>query len=93
INLGWTKAALITGAKDVGLSLSIIGSFPRKEATLVEFFMNDFLQKLIDKINSDESLKTLTPSECISKLIRIPLEMQAPYISTWPQALSIQSAN
>ncbi|XP_057446246.1 uncharacterized protein LOC130738287 isoform X7 [Lotus japonicus] len=29
--------ALIAGAKDVGLSPSIVGSLPRKEATLVEF--------------------------------------------------------
>ncbi|GAU33205.1 hypothetical protein TSUD_206640 [Trifolium subterraneum] len=39
----------------------------------------------------DGSLKNLTPSDCISKLIRLRLEMQAPYISTWPQALSIQA--
>ena len=52
--------------------------------------MDDCLQRLIDRIDSDESLKTLTPSDCVSKLIRIRLEMQAPYISTWPQALSIQ---
>lgn len=52
--------------------------------------MDDCLQRLIDRIDSDESLKNLTPSDCISKLIRIRLEMQAPYISTWPQALSTQ---
>lgn len=53
--------------------------------------MDDCLQKLIDRIDSDESLKNLlTPSDCISKLIRYRLEMQAPFISTWPQALSIQ---
>ncbi|KAF7836822.1 ubiquinone biosynthesis protein COQ9, mitochondrial [Senna tora] len=91
IKLGWTEAALIAGAREVGLSPSIVGSFPRKEAALVEFFMDDCLQKLIDRIDSDEGLKNLTPSDCISKLIRIRLEMQAPYISTWPQALSIQA--
>lgn len=54
--------------------------------------MDDCLQRLVDKIESDESLKNLTPSDCISKLIRFRLEMQAPYISTWPHALSIQVA-
>ncbi|XP_047156487.1 ubiquinone biosynthesis protein COQ9, mitochondrial-like isoform X2 [Vigna umbellata] len=53
--------------------------------------MDDCLQRLVDKIESDESLKNLTPSDCISKLIRFRLEMQAPYISTWPHALSIQA--
>lgn len=53
--------------------------------------MDDCLQRLIDRIDSErESLKNLTPSDCISKLIRFRLEMQGPYISTWPQALSIQ---
>ncbi|XP_061361569.1 uncharacterized protein LOC133305377 [Gastrolobium bilobum] len=91
MKLGWTEAALVAGARDVGLSPSIVGSLSRKEAALVEFFMDDCLQRLIDRIDSDESLKNLTPSDCISKLIRIRLEMQAPYISTWPQALSIQA--
>ncbi|KAK7363319.1 hypothetical protein VNO77_05458 [Canavalia gladiata] len=91
IKLGWTEAALIAGARDVGLSPSIVGSLSRKEAALIEFFMDECLQRLVDKIDSDKSLKNLTPSDCISKLIRFRLEMQAPYISTWPQALSIQA--
>ncbi|KAK9274723.1 hypothetical protein L1049_021974 [Liquidambar formosana] len=91
IRLGWTEAAMIAGAREVGLSPSIIGSFPRKEAALVEFFMDECLQRLIDKIDSEEELKNLIPSEHISKLVRIRLEMQAPYISKWPQALSIQA--
>ncbi|KAI4335186.1 hypothetical protein L6164_013856 [Bauhinia variegata] len=91
IKLGWTEAALIAGTREVDLSPSIIGSFPRKEAALVEFFMDDCLQRLIDRIDSDEGLKNMSPSDCLSKLIRIRLEMQAPFISKWPQALSIQA--
>lgn len=91
VRLGWTEAAMIAGARAVGVSPSIIGSFPRKEAALVEFFMDDCLQKLIDRIDSGEDLKSMIPSDHISKLIRFRLEMQAPYISKWPQALSIQA--
>ncbi|KAJ4977120.1 hypothetical protein NE237_002226 [Protea cynaroides] len=91
INLGWTEAAMITGAREVGVSPAIVGSFPRKEAVLVEFFMDECLQRLIDIIDSGEDMRNLIPSECVSKLIRIRLEMQAPYISKWPQALSIQA--
>ena len=36
IRLGWTEAALIAGAREVGVSPSIVGSFPRKDAALVE---------------------------------------------------------
>lgn len=91
VRLGWTEAAMIAGARAVGVSPSIIGSFPRKEAALVEFFMDDCLQRLIDRIDSGEDLKSMIPSDHISKLIRFRLEMQAPYISKWPQALSIQA--
>ncbi|XP_043689555.1 ubiquinone biosynthesis protein COQ9-B, mitochondrial [Telopea speciosissima] len=91
VSLGWTEAAMITGAREVGVSPAIVGSFPRKEAVLVEFFMDECLQRLIDIIDSGEELRNLIPSECVSKLIWIRLEMQAPHISKWPQALSIQA--
>ncbi|KAJ6913857.1 hypothetical protein NC651_016185 [Populus alba x Populus x berolinensis] len=91
LRLGWSEEAMIAGARDVGVSPSIVGSFPRKEAALVEFFMDDCLQKLIDRIDSGEGLQNLVPSERISKLLKIRLEMQSPYISKWPQVLSIQA--
>ena len=52
--------------------------------------MDECLQRLIDRTDSGEDLKGMIPSERISKLVRFRLEMQAPYISKWPQALSIQ---
>lgn len=91
IRLGWTEAAMIAGAREVGVSPAIVGAFPRKEAALVEYFMDECLQRLIDIIDSDESLKNLLPSERIGKLVRVRLELQAPYVSKWPQALSIQA--
>ncbi|KAL2532683.1 COQ9 [Abeliophyllum distichum] len=91
IRLGWTDAAMIAGARDVGMSPSIVGSFPRKEAALVEFFMDDCLQRLIDIIDTKDDFKNLIPSHRVSKLVKIRLEMQAPYISKWPQALSVQA--
>ncbi|KAI3945531.1 hypothetical protein MKW98_018348 [Papaver atlanticum] len=91
LRLGWSEAAIITGAKEAGVSPSIVGSFPRKEAALVEFFMDECLHKLIDRIESGEALDTMIHSDRIAKLIQIRLEMQAPYISKWAQALSIQA--
>ncbi|KAF5743031.1 hypothetical protein HS088_TW09G01093 [Tripterygium wilfordii] len=91
IVLGWTQEAMISGSRDIGVSPAIVGTFPRKEAALVEFFMDDCLQRLIDRIDSGEDLRSLMPSQRISKLVRIRLEMQTPYISKWPQALSIQA--
>ncbi|XP_050215454.1 uncharacterized protein LOC126666661 [Mercurialis annua] len=91
LRFGWTEEAMIAGAREAGVSPAIVGSFPRKEAALVEFFMDECLQLLMDRIDSGEGLQNLVPSERISKLVRIRLEMQAPYISKWPQALSIQA--
>lgn len=91
--MGWSESAMIAGARDVGVSPAIVGAFPRKEAALVEFFMDNCLQQLMDHIDAGEGeqLKNLILSERLSKLVRMRLEMQAPYISKWPQALSIQS--
>lgn len=52
--------------------------------------MDECLERLIDIIESRKDLKNLIPSERVAKLVRIRLEMQTPYISKWPQALSIQ---
>lgn len=52
--------------------------------------MDECLKKLMDIIDSKEDLQNLIPSDRIAKLVRIRLEMQAPYIAKWPQALSIQ---
>lgn len=52
--------------------------------------MDECLQRLIDMIDSGIDLKDLIPSARVAKLVRIRLEMQAPYLSKWPQALSIQ---
>ncbi|PWA81270.1 COQ9-like protein [Artemisia annua] len=90
--LGWSEAAMIAGARDVSLSPSIVGSIPNKEAALVEYFMDECLQKLIDEIDSGKlQLQDLVPSDRIAKLVKTRLEIQAPYISKWPQALSIQA--
>lgn len=55
-----------------------------------QFFMDDCLQRLIDLIEAGEGLKNLILRERIYKLVRARLELQAPFISKWAQALSIQ---
>lgn len=52
--------------------------------------MDDCLERLIDIIDTREDLKTMIPSERVATLIRLRLEMQAPYLPKWAQALSIQ---
>lgn len=89
--LSWSESAMISGARDVGVSPSILSSLSRREAALVEFFMDDCLQRFLDRIGSGEELRNLMLSDRLAKLVRIRLEMQVPYITKWPQALSIQT--
>ncbi|KAL9224185.1 hypothetical protein vseg_000247 [Gypsophila vaccaria] len=89
--LGWGEEAMMAGAREVGISPSIVGSFPRKDAAVVEFFMDDCLERLLDVIESDEGLKDLIPSERVAKLVKTRLEMQAPFMTKWHQALGIQA--
>ncbi|KAK1413821.1 hypothetical protein QVD17_29557 [Tagetes erecta] len=98
IRLGWTEAAMIAAARDLALSPSIVGSIsssssssPSAAAALVEYFMDQCLQNLIHIIQDSGDLQDLPPSHRISNLIKLRLQMQAPYISNWPQALSIQA--
>ncbi|KAK8286452.1 hypothetical protein V6Z11_D08G292300 [Gossypium hirsutum] len=82
---------MVAGAKEIGVSPSIVGYFPRKAAALVYFFMDACLQRLIDRIDSKEESHHFIPSQRISKLVRVRLQMQAPYILKWPQVLSIRA--
>ncbi|VAI85780.1 unnamed protein product [Triticum turgidum subsp. durum] len=51
--------------------------------------MDDCLQQLMDRVDAGEGelLKNLMLTERLSRLVRMRLEMQTPYISKWPQAL------
>ncbi|KAJ7550869.1 hypothetical protein O6H91_07G122500 [Diphasiastrum complanatum] len=90
--LGWTEAAMLAGARDTGLSPSIVGAFPRKEAELVEYFMDDSMEKLTEEAeNHKEELSNMILTARIAWLVRSRLQMQIPYISKWAQALSIQA--
>ncbi|KAJ7550867.1 hypothetical protein O6H91_07G122500 [Diphasiastrum complanatum] len=83
---------MLAGARDTGLSPSIVGAFPRKEAELVEYFMDDSMEKLTEEAeNHKEELSNMILTARIAWLVRSRLQMQIPYISKWAQALSIQA--
>ncbi|MBA0827444.1 hypothetical protein Goarm_012226, partial [Gossypium armourianum] len=127
MKFGWSEEAMIAGAKEIGVSPSIVGYFPRKAAALVHFlyraastriellvshvshcrmrallsvsmfrlppisdndniflfldlpfFMDDCLQRLIDRIDSKEESYHFIPSQRISKLAH-PLNVPASF--------------
>lgn len=90
--LGWTEAALVAGARDAGLSPAIVGSFPRKDAALVEFFMDECNHQLQDEIEAREKeLSSMLLADRVAQIVRLRLQMQVPYLSKWAQALSVQA--
>ncbi|KAG6541391.1 hypothetical protein Mapa_017169 [Marchantia paleacea] len=90
--LGWTEAAMIAGAKDVGLSPAIVGAFQRKEAALVEFFMEECNLALAEELEDrEEELAKMVLHDRVAAIVWMRLEMQIPYLSKWAQALSIQA--
>lgn len=70
IKLGWTEAAMIAGAREVGLSPSIVGSFPRKEAALVEVF-HSLYELLHNKMGPLEAPKKQTKCKAYTREISI----------------------
>lgn len=90
--LGWTEAALAEGAHDCHLSPAVLGILPRKEADLVEYFMEKCREDLAKELERRrEELAELPLKERTVAAVRARLEMQAPHASTWPQALSVQA--
>ncbi|GJP47178.1 hypothetical protein CLOM_g6402 [Closterium sp. NIES-68] len=112
--LGWSSAALIAGARDRGLSPSVLGMLPRGEAHLVEFFMDRCRKQFEAEFPhtpiavataapgsssgpgqghplSYEAEDSLALQSRMAAAIRTRLNIQAPYTSTWHQALAIQA--
>jgi ubiquinone biosynthesis protein COQ9 len=88
--LGWSQAALVAGANDLGLSPAIIGILPRKESNLVEHFIQQQNAKLVDELQQRQAdLLAMRTPQRISAAVQLRLEMLIPYINAWPQALAI----
>lgn len=89
---GWTNAALVSGAKHIGLSPAIIGLLPRGPAELVEYFEQKCNEELANQLQSNkEAWQGLRMTQRVKEGLKLRLQMIAPYIDTWAQAVSIRS--
>ncbi|CAK0746843.1 hypothetical protein CVIRNUC_001722 [Coccomyxa viridis] len=91
--LGWSGAALQAGANDLGLSRAAAGVVPNGAAGLVEYFVNNCNQRLVDHLEdrADELGSMRTPQR-VRLALQARLEMLIPVMDTWPQALAIQAS-
>ncbi|DBA65800.1 hypothetical protein WJX79_001942 [Trebouxia sp. C0005] len=89
---GWSDAALISGARHIGFSPAAIGLLPRGPAELVEYFENKCNMELASKLQSCKTeWQHMRTTQRVKEGLKMRLEMNAPYIDTWAQALRIRA--
>lgn len=102
---GWTREAIAQGANSINYPSVAHGMFPNGGIELIHYFYAKCNRELIDKLqqemkNTSKDEKIVAgdgtqiasnPKEFAAKAIQLRLEMIAPYIDTWPQALGIMS--
>jgi ubiquinone biosynthesis protein COQ9 len=89
---GWSRAALLQAAKDLQLSPSAAGMFPRGASHLVEHVIqsnNAALAAQLQEPQVQQQLAALPLPQRISAAVRRRLEMNTPYMDSWPQAISV----
>lgn len=84
---------MLEGARAAGVSPAILSLFPRREAHLVEFFMDECRGNLETecKERGAELVAMDELGQRMASVVRMRLEQQALYTSTWAQSLSIQA--
>ncbi|PNH05981.1 Ubiquinone biosynthesis protein COQ9, mitochondrial [Tetrabaena socialis] len=87
---GWSTAALVVAARELGMSPSVVGLLPRGEAELVEHYMSQCNARALDSIAAKrEQLQGLPLDARMADALQIRLELITPFIDSWPQALAI----
>jgi ubiquinone biosynthesis protein COQ9 len=89
---GWSRAALLQAAKELQLSPSAAGMFPRGPSQLVEHVIrsnNEALAAQLQEPQVQQQLAALPLSQRIAAAVRRRLELNTPYMDSWPQALSV----
>jgi ubiquinone biosynthesis protein COQ9 len=89
---GWSRAALLQAATELQLSPSAAGMFPRGPSHLVEHVIqsnNAALAAQLQQPQVQQQLAALPLPQRIAAAVRRRLELNAPYMDNWPQALSV----
>lgn len=84
---GWTQAAIVAGTRDAGYPPVTAGVVESGPIDLVRYFMRDLNTQTSVKLR--ERRQGLSKPQLIREGVKIRLELQAPYLSTWPQAMAL----
>ncbi|TYZ62204.1 hypothetical protein PybrP1_009797 [[Pythium] brassicae (nom. inval.)] len=87
---GWTVEALAAGAIDLGFPPAAHGLFPRGAVELVDFFMDQCHDELRATLAANaEALQAMRVADRLKFGVRARLELLAPVLTTWPQAMAL----
>lgn len=87
---GWTRACLLQAAKDLQLSPAAASMFPRGASELVEHVIRHNNAALAAELQEHQQQFTAMPlPQRIAAAVKRRLEMNAPYMNSWPQALAV----
>ncbi|XP_018332579.1 ubiquinone biosynthesis protein COQ9, mitochondrial [Agrilus planipennis] len=92
--LGWSKAALSSGAEQVGYPGISHSMFPNGGGDLVHYFQKRSSKRLLQylkELQQESSSRPIPPINFVEKALKARLEMTVPYVSKWPQAIAIMS--
>ncbi|KAG0365629.1 COQ9-domain-containing protein [Gamsiella multidivaricata] len=84
---GWTTASIAKAAESMGYPAIIHGMFPKGGADLIDYFLQDCLNRL--PLELEGRMEGLGTKEKIKLGTLTRLGMIAPYIDQWPEALAI----
>ncbi|KAG0293639.1 Ubiquinone biosynthesis protein coq9, mitochondrial [Linnemannia gamsii] len=84
---GWTTVSIAKAAEDMGYPTIIHGMFPKGGADLIDYFLQDCLERL--PLELEGRMEGLGTQEKIKLGTLTRLGMIAPYIDRWHEALAI----
>ncbi|KAG0206608.1 Ubiquinone biosynthesis protein coq9, mitochondrial [Mortierella sp. GBA30] len=84
---GWTTASIAKAAESMGYPTIIHGMFPNGGADLIDYFLQDCLNRL--PLELEGKMEGLSVKEKIRLATLTRLAMNAPYLDRWPEALAI----
>eukprot|EP01113_Clastostelium_recurvatum_P011049 TRINITY_DN15569_c1_g2_i2.p1 TRINITY_DN15569_c1_g2~~TRINITY_DN15569_c1_g2_i2.p1 ORF type:complete len:262 (-),score=33.75 TRINITY_DN15569_c1_g2_i2:32-817(-) len=87
---GWTVEALAQGAKDNNLPPTAHGMFPNGGYDLVHYFVDQSNKNLAKQLSERrDQLVSMRLRDRVAEGVKLRLSMIGPYISRWPQAVSL----
>mmetsp|Transcript_1874 Transcript_1874/g.6330 ORF Transcript_1874/g.6330 Transcript_1874/m.6330 type:complete len:288 (-) Transcript_1874:29-892(-) len=90
--LGFTMEAIHAAGRELGFSSAVANVFERKEAELIEHFLEDCRSKMNQELEErSEEIASMKIREKIATAVRVRLKLMAPHVEAWPRAVYVMS--